>query len=791
MQSKHLLITAALTLSTVLSQAQAQTLPPPPVSPVPVVNFEYDAQGNPTRSVAAPSVPALNLQTTTTYDRLDRPVEQTDPRLGKTQLQRNGQDRLTQVTDPRNLVTQTPRDGLGNPLKLISPDTGTAVHTFDLNGNLATRIDSRGVKAVYTVDVLDRLTQTVYSQTGQTSLSYTQTYDQTGAGYAYGIGRLTSTNSPAASSQYLYNELGWVITETQRIKANAAANPAQISKTVVYTYDGAGVITSITYPSGRKLSINTVQGVAQSLSLSNTTAAAAATPILTGIQWEPFGPPSNWQWPTATGAQPNPKIYDLSGRMVRYRLANTVRDLTYDAANRITKYTHYNATTAAPDPALDQTFQYDASGQLTNITTASASWSITYDQSGNRTGVTLNGQTSLYTIPATSNKLTATTSPATNYTQDAAGNTTSDTGRAYTAVYDLSGRLATITKAGVTTTYSHDNFGRRIRKYSTVGPTSTVVFIYDQAGQLLGEYDSTGKPLREYIWLGTTPVAMFTPDPANTAAGAPPLIYTIHADHLDTPRVVTDKNGKIRWRHIAEPFGTTAPETNPEGLGVFTQNLRFPGQYFDQESGLNYNWHRDYDASIGRYTESDPIGLGGGTNTYSYVGGNPLLGYDPTGLANSAAVGWMRPKDQNSAPKSCSCKDTTQGAYGQFGGGASVHAVLLGLSGSVSGAASTSGQVCVIRTVCGRFGPGIYAGAGGSIGGGAVFGSTDSLGGWSVGGGADAGYGPSIGGQATVGLNPDGSVSSAGAAKGKGGGGFGASAGLDICYSWADCTKCE
>jgi YD repeat-containing protein len=137
MQPKHLLIAAALVASTTLTAAQ--TLPPPPVSPVPVVNYEYDAQGNPTKSVAAPAVPGLNLQTTTTYDRLDRPADSTDPRLGKTQLQHDGQDRLTQVTDPRNLTTQTPRDGLGNPLKLISPDTGTAVHTFDLNGNLVLR----------------------------------------------------------------------------------------------------------------------------------------------------------------------------------------------------------------------------------------------------------------------------------------------------------------------------------------------------------------------------------------------------------------------------------------------------------------------------------------------------------------------------------------------------------------------------------------------------------------------------------------------------------------------------
>jgi RHS repeat-associated protein len=103
----------------------------------------------------------------------------------------------------------------------------------------------------------------------------------------------------------------------------------------------------------------------------------------------------------------------------------------------------------------------------------------------------------------------------------------------------------------------------------------------------------------------------------------------------------------VRWRWLAEPFGTSAPETNPSGLGVFTQNLRFPGQYADQESGLFYNYHRYYNAAGGQYTQSDPIGLAAGSlTTYGYVGGNPLLGMDPDGttavwaLYRAGRMGW-------------------------------------------------------------------------------------------------------------------------------------------------------
>ncbi|OWQ82886.1 type IV secretion protein Rhs, partial [Roseateles aquatilis] len=106
----------------------------------------------------------------------------------------------------------------------------------------------------------------------------------------------------------------------------------------------------------------------------------------------------------------------------------------------------------------------------------------------------------------------------------------------------------------------------------------------------------------------------------------------VYADHLNAPRLLVDKNNALRWRWISEPFGSTAPETAPAGLAPITFNLRFPGQFFDSESGLNYNYFRDYDATTGRYVQSDPIGLGGGVNTYGYVLGNPLGYTDAEGL---------------------------------------------------------------------------------------------------------------------------------------------------------------
>ncbi|WCM91431.1 hypothetical protein M5C99_13545 [Acidovorax sp. NCPPB 2350] len=125
------------------------------------------------------------------------------------------------------------------------------------------------------------------------------------------------------------------------------------------------------------------------------------------------------------------------------------------------------------------------------------------------------------------------------------------------------------------------------------------------------------------------------------AATAPPQIFYIHADHLNTPRVVVDKANTVRWRWMSEPFGTTAAETSPAGQADFVFNLRFPGQYYDVESGIHQNWNRDYIPGLGRYAQSDPIGLNGGINTYGYVGGNPLSRVDPSGkiaIVDDAAV---------------------------------------------------------------------------------------------------------------------------------------------------------
>ena len=106
-------------------------------------------------------------------------------------------------------------------------------------------------------------------------------------------------------------------------------------------------------------------------------------------------------------------------------------------------------------------------------------------------------------------------------------------------------------------------------------------------------------------------------------------------DRLSTAIVLaTDQSGQEVWRWQSDAFGDGLATSAPNS-GLNAINLRFPGQYYDSESGLYYNYFRDYDPQTGRYVQSDPIGLGGGWNTYSYVGGNPISYIDPLGLATN------------------------------------------------------------------------------------------------------------------------------------------------------------
>jgi RHS repeat-associated protein len=131
--------------------------------------------------------------------------------------------------------------------------------------------------------------------------------------------------------------------------------------------------------------------------------------------------------------------------------------------------------------------------------------------------------------------------------------------------------------------------------------------------------------------------------PVGVIVGTSTNVDYVETDHLGTPRAVIDPNRNVavwKWALASDPFGEAAPNQDPDADGTnFTFNLRMPGQTFDAESGLSYNYFRDYDSGTGRAIESDPLGLGGGISTYGYVRGNPLSFADPLGLCPTCQAG--------------------------------------------------------------------------------------------------------------------------------------------------------
>ena len=152
----------------------------------------------------------------------------------------------------------------------------------------------------------------------------------------------------------------------------------------------------------------------------------------------------------------------------------------------------------------------------------------------------------------------------------------------------------------------------------------------------LGTYNFSGDG-SEYIEIsdlggktaadGIRLVELISPPPEVSTA-----LYYIHNDHLGTPQILTDQNGTVAWSANYQPFGKVTINTNS-----IVNNLRFPGQYFDEETNLHQNYFRDYDPRLGRYVQSDPIGLAGAINTYAYVDSSPFMYFDEEGLQRSRA----------------------------------------------------------------------------------------------------------------------------------------------------------
>lgn len=558
------------------------------------VTYQYDAQGN-MKQVDGARTDVADV-TSHSYDALDRLTQTLNADGGVVQVKPNALDQTTQVVDPVNQATTQTVNAFGDVTQTQSADTGTTTRTYDEAGNLKTETDARGITVSYSYDALNRLTQKQSSQSG--SPVHVYLYDSCGKG------RLCSTQrNGAADEQFTYDAQG-------RLASRLSVGTSGASS---YAYRPGGQLATLTYPTGRSV---TYGYDAQGRIIQVSTQPASGSPVSVLAHNFGYGYPfantsyylfyygnGTWTWQYLTqDYRPQSRV---DGGFTNGSNAYG-KGYGYDPSGNITGLSDNNGT------AL--TYAYDATGRLVSALDSASngfgSLAWTYDKNGNRQSETRNSATMpyVYSPPNWLYQKGAETRPRT-----ANGNTLSTSTASF--AYDGFNRLASSQTAAETTTYTYNALGERIRKQNQNGLSTS--FHYGPDGELLYEQDQAGNT-KVYVWLDGRPLARIDNDAS---------IYYYHVDHLGTPQAMTNQSGTTVWKADYEPFGKATVTVN-----TVENNLRSIGQYFDRETNLHYNYFRDYDPTTGRYIEADPIGLDGGLNVYTYVGGNPLSYTDPQGL---------------------------------------------------------------------------------------------------------------------------------------------------------------
>jgi len=568
------------------------------------VSYQYDALNRLTRTINPD-----NTYTQTTYDSLGNRITVIDPNGNSTSYQYDALNHLIAVIQPgsittsyvydinNNLTTVTGAkknaiiyryDDMGRVYQVISPDTGTTTYSHDPAGNIMSKTDALGVKINYSYDALNRVADITFPS--DPGIVYT--YDTC----VNGKGRLCGMSDGSGTTSYEYSLKGQVTKETKLIDG--------VTYITNYTYNMNGSITSITYPSGKVVNysddaVGRVNGV-------TTTLGTTTTSLATNITYEPYG---NINTLTYGNGLNLTITYDQ-----QYRIASIVTagiqnlSYVYDATSNITGITNNL------DNTKNKTYSYDALNRLTGGTGPWGSLVWTYDPIGNRLTQKDNAGTDVYSYQPNSNRLAGVTGTApVTFTFDGNGNMVTENTRSY--IYNQNQRLITAAEASSTLgEYVYNAKGQRTTK--TVSGVTTV-FHFDQNGQLIAETSDSGSVLAEHVYVNAQSFAKIDSSGVNY----------ILTDHLGTPLMMTSANGTKVWEIAARPFGDSANITGTANL-----NFRFPGQYFDAETGLHYNYYRDYEPKTGRYISADPIGFKGGINLYSYVGNNAINRVDPSGL---------------------------------------------------------------------------------------------------------------------------------------------------------------
>lgn len=595
---------------------------------------------------------------------------------------------LAAVTDPNGNVTTYAYDDFGQMRSQVSPVTGTTTYSYDAAGNLKQVTDANGATTVRVYDVLNRVTSATSTLAAATEV-VTWTYDHAAAG-RFGLGRVASMSDPSGSTEYHYERRGLLRDETRTLTG------AQYTYTSGFQYDADGNRVVVKYPSTQLTVTYGFDYAGRPISASGFVSAAL---------YLPFGPPVQLSFANGTSQS---MTFDARYRQEGNLLHHSAQLLAgygydYDAAGNVTSIEDL------VDSGYSRTFEYDDLNRLTVANTGAHLWrdgSYTWDRMGNLLSLKLGeiekgptdpldlsrrhrrnrirvqenrplGRSVDFAYDSTTPRLLGLWDPVTAeltrpVTYDAAGNETSFVA---TRTYSPRNLLAQATDAGEPgeplqhkIDYTYDGRGIRVARAESPanGPNTTArrFSIYTPELQLMAvtrddasnvwALSAADKDIHyEIVWFAGRPIAQVTP--------GGPTLYTF-TDHLGTPILQTNATANVIWRAEYEPFGNVYEMR--EGNRT-DQPLRFPGQevamnWEGQEE--NYNIFRWYRSGWGRYTQADPIGVGGvgvqlpdgrrkmfeqrvfeasrskggsgsaAMTLYGYADGDPLRRSDPLGL---------------------------------------------------------------------------------------------------------------------------------------------------------------
>lgn len=566
------------------------------------------------------------------YDALERSIQSTDPAGQATKQSWDAFDQRASLTDANGNTHRFEHDKAGRQNKEVRPMGGAIAYSYDAAGQLRLRTDAGVNTKAYIYDSAGQLVAEEHKLGGVSldqQINYW--YDKDGQLIAYeqkdGAANLISSASYGLDAQGR-------TAQSQTTYGNVKGS-GSFTITTGQSFNSDGQLASHTYPDGSTQTYSYTKGQLAQITLPNSSEiryqnyqwsvpTVIQTPgIVKSLVLDAIHRPTSIQVKNGSNQVLASKAYqyDKAGNITQIDSDLGITEYGYDNLDRLTQ--------AVPDQSLQglglpsEHYGYDAVGNRTSSAHQPGAWGYNADNQM----VRYPSKTPFSQSPAIDTQV--------SYTPQ--GHTQQETGGQdkKTYSYNAAERLIQYeSNDGTQAQYRYDPFGRRISKSVAKDAAAKVTYFIYSEQALMGEMDKDGKFQRAY---GFNPVAgqqgLWSTDPVWQAEAVNGDLATsqtgyhyMHTDHLGTPHMATDKTGATTWKAVSEVFGATEAVENSVQV-----NLRFPGQYWDEEVNGHYNYKRNYNFRNARYLQEDPIGIDGGINFFAYVDNNSLLRFDPIG----------------------------------------------------------------------------------------------------------------------------------------------------------------